>query len=217
MIPYHTPAELRRFSNIGHVVEGILLGAVALVVFAQAFGYFRARRARYILPGILVVAGLFLPAMILVHPTLEIMWAHARVTLADLQQKQHLAMAALLLGSGIAEAYAIRYRQPWLRTVWPVALMVIGILFLIHPQHGAGEAVRVAGMIHRWLGFLCIASGAAFLLEIRLAKQRWTRIVGSVLLLLVAVLLAVYREPPGALEHSDVHAAPRDEFMVHGY
>lgn len=201
MIPYHTPAELRQFSNLGHLVEGILLGAVALFALAQAFGHLRTGRARYLFPGLLVTAGLFLPAMLLVHPTLKIMWAHARITLADLQQKQHFAMALLLLGSGIAEVFAVRRRRG-LRAVWPIALMVIGVLFLVHPQHGTDEAMRVAGLIHRWLGLLCIASGATLLLGLRREKYRWPRIVAPVLLLIAAALLIVYREPPGAYEHA---------------
>lgn len=204
MTPYHTAAELRQFSNLGHVVEGILLGAVALVALAQAFGYRRTGRARYLLPGLLVTAGLFLPAMLLVHPTLEIMWAHARIALIDLQQKQHFAMALLLLGSGVAETFAVRGRQHGLRTVWPIALMVIGVLFLIHPQHGTDAAMRVAGLIHRWLGLLCIASGAMLLLGLRRVKQRWPRILAPVLLLIAAALLIVYREPPGAYEHAPI-------------
>lgn len=208
MIPYHTPAELRQFSNLGHVVEGVLLGAVALVALAQAFGYFSTGRARYVLPGLLIAAGLFLPAMLLAHPTLEVMWAHAKITLADLQQKQHFAMALLLLGSGVAEVLAIRRSRPWLRMVWPIALMVIGVLFLVHPQHGTDEAMRMAGLIHRWLGLLCIAAGAMFLLGLRRVKQRWPRIIAPALLLSAAALLIVYREPPGAYEHSTPSAHP---------
>lgn len=173
MIPYHTPAELRQFSNLGHVVEGILIGAVALVALAQAFGYFRTGRARYVLPGLLIAGGLFLPAMLLVHPTFEVMWAHAKIALADLQQRQHFAMALLLLGSGVAETFTIQRRRPWFPVVWPIALMMIGTLFLVHPQHGTDAAMRVAGLIHRWLGFLCIASGAVLFMGLRVTKQRW--------------------------------------------
>lgn len=215
MIPYHTPAELRQFSNLGHVVEGILLGAAALVGLAQAFGYFRTGRARYVLPGLLVAAGLFLPAMLLVHPTLEVMWAHARITLADLQQKQHFTMALLLLGSGVAEAFAIQRTRPWLRAVWPIALILIGVLFLVHPQHGTDEAMRIAGLIHRWLGLLCIAAGAILLLSLDMAKKRWPRVVASVLLLVAAVLLVVYREPPGAYENLSAHTKSSSEGTGH--
>lgn len=62
MIPMHPPAELRFLSNFGHVVEGILLGSVAVVALAQAFGRLRTGRSRYLWPGLLIAAGLFLPS-----------------------------------------------------------------------------------------------------------------------------------------------------------
>ena len=97
---------------------------------------FHTGRSRYFWPGLLIATGLFLPALMLIHPTLAIMRAHAMVILADMQQQRHLAMALLLLGAGVAEAVAIRRPSRMLRTIWPLSLASIGMLFLLHPQHG---------------------------------------------------------------------------------
>lgn len=212
MNPFHTPAELRDLSNLGHIVEGVLLAAVAVLALAQAFGHLQKGRARYLWPGLLMMAGLFLPALIFTHPTLEIMLAHASAILSDRQQQQHLAIAVLLFSSGIAEALAIRRSAPTLRAVWPITLVATGVLFLLHPQHGTGDAVLMATRIHRWLGVACIASGVIRAIELRFnARARWARATWPLLLLLAATLLAIYREPPGAFEPptaSPTHSIP---------
>lgn len=90
---------------------------------------------------------------------------------------------------------------------------MIGVLFLLHPQHGTGEAVQMATRIHNWLGIACIASGAVRGLMIRAPRRhRWARVAWPLLLLSAAVLLLFYREPPGAYErdsHSTVEQPPR--------
>lgn len=113
----HPPGELRFLSNLGHVIEGLLLGSVAVVALTQAFGRLHTGRARYLWPGLLIAAGLFLPSLMLIHPTLAIMRAHATVILADPQQQQHLVMALLLHCGGVAEALAIRRMTPAWRIV----------------------------------------------------------------------------------------------------
>lgn len=200
-IPFHTPEELRLLSNIGHTVEGLLLGTVALIAFAQAIGFFPTTRMRYLWPGVLVLAGLFLPSFVFIHPTLEIMIAHVRIILADQQQQQHLVMALLLLLSGISEVLAIRRHAPRFHRLRPAALFVTGVLFIIHPQHGSGEAVHMATSIHRWLGSMSIASGISRAIEVRAAADaRWSRIAWPLFLLVTAIFLLIYREPPGAFE-----------------
>lgn len=201
MTTYHTAAELRHLSNVGHVVEGLLLAGVAMLALAQAFGHLQTGRARYLWPALLLAAGLFLPALIFTHPTLAIMRAHLSVIVGDPQQRQHLFMAAVLLCSGIAEVVAIHRDKPALRMVWPIALVAIGVLFLLHPQHGTGDAVRLATTIHQWVGSISIASGIIRAIDLRFAaRARWSRVTWPILLLVAAILLAIYREPPGAYE-----------------
>jgi hypothetical protein len=141
--------------------------------------------------------------------------ASLRFVMADPQQRQHFFMALLLLLAGIAETSqrlgggeAIPFAF-----VWPGSLALIGILFLVHTQHGSHEAVSWAMRVHRYLGSVLIAAGLARLGQlVWLPMASWLAFVWPVLLLLAAILLVSYREPKGAYEEH----APHREGPHHG-
>lgn len=205
MEPLHSPEEMRFLSNLGHWIEGGILGTVAIVALLEALGYLAGDRSRFLWPGFVLLAGVVLLAYMFLHHGLGRVGASWRFVTGDPQQRQHFFMAVLLLVAGAAE---LVHRMPsasgsvW-GFVWPGALLVIGILFTVHTQHGTQAAVTWAARVHRYLGLLLIAGGAARAAQVvGVAKVGWLAFAWPLLLLVSAVLLLAYREPKGAYESS---------------
>ena len=157
----HTPEEMRVLSNIGHWIEGGILAIVGFLALLEASGYFHGDGWAYAWPAFLLLAGLVLPAYMLLHHGLDRVKVSWRFVMEDPQQRQHFLMAVLLLVAGLAEmSQRLRGGGTLLfGLVWPIALGVIGGLFLVHTQHGTHEAVSWAMRVHRYLGVVLIAAG----------------------------------------------------------
>jgi hypothetical protein len=96
----HSPEEMRRFSNIGHWVEGaIISGAGGLMLWEALSGEARAEKAASsMLAGGGLLLGLGLVAGSLEHGGPRTFFR------ADHQQREHLQMAGLLTaGVSLAE------------------------------------------------------------------------------------------------------------------
>ncbi|MCI0396626.1 MAG: hypothetical protein L0332_00620 [Chloroflexi bacterium] len=193
------------YSNFAHIVVGLLLGAVALLAALEAFGLVRGGW-RYLWPGLLVGAGLFVPLFIL--------WAARRYRrplaqlLADHQQQQHFLLSGLLFAGGLAEFLSLAGVLPFLLAlVMPLALILIGLLFIVHEQHGTAGAVARAVLAHRLLGGTLVLAGLARAVAVVLRGT--DNLVWVVLLMAAAAQLLAYREPEGAYmadpEHSGHH------------
>ena len=200
MSPQDLAAAQRRLSNVGHWAEGGLFAAVGLIALLQALGW-TGGAARYASPVLLILAGVFLPVLLFGHSHGTA--GHSREIARDPQQRQHLVMAALILVAGIAE---LALAAGWLAMrpviyVWPAALVVIGIMFMLHTQHGDHAAMARAVRFHRLLGAAIVLAGGA-----SAAQRAAGDLTGALafaaplLLLVVAGLLVTYREPSGAYE-----------------
>lgn len=199
----HTPEEMQFLSNLGHWIEGGILGSVALIALLQAVGFLRSERAAYLWPSLIFAAGLFLPPYMLLHHGLDKLGLVWNITMEDPQQRQHFVMAVLLLIAGLSEVLVTRgiFQFKGWKLIWPSVLITIGILFLIHTQHGTEQAVTWAVTVHQYLGVLLIASGAFRAAEVLWAeKLRWLRFPWGILLLICAILLLSYHEPEGVFE-----------------
>ena len=187
----HPPDELRRASDLGHRIEGILLLVVA--VLAIAGNVFAIVWASTAWPVPVVTAGLLL--LIAIYPRHPVGdWS---LIWGEPQQRQHTMIAVALVAGGIA--VLLKPRLPGLGVVWPGALVLAGILFLTHAQRGTGEAVRKAVRRHRILGATLILAGLIA------ASAVWTSNAAlaelwPVVLLVAALQLLLYREPAGAYE-----------------
>jgi hypothetical protein len=190
----------RRLSNVGHWVEGglfLLLGALALL---QTTGTISGG-ARYAAPVLLVAAGAFLPIFLLGHGHNHGGGDHRKQLLADPQQRQHLVMAGLLFVSGLTE---LALAAGWvsiagLAYVWPASLVIIGVMFMLHTQHGDHAAMAKAIRFHRILGTAIALAGITRGVQIATRTFDGPLAYASPLLLLVvAALLVTYREPEGA-------------------
>jgi hypothetical protein len=210
--PFHTADEMRGLSNLAHVVEGVVLAIAALIALAEAAGRLRGERGRIAWPAIILFAGVLLLGYLLIpHHGLANARAQWGFVFGVPQQHQHLILAALIVIGGGAELLSRRGRlRGWAWSlIWPATAATAGILFGAHPQHGTSEAIARALMLHRWIGTLLIVTGAIRTVEVLGATQaRWAKYAWPVTLLASAVLLAIYREPPGAYEpHTPAHGA----------
>lgn len=187
----HTPEEMRWASNLGHVTEGVLLGTVGVLALLAGLGL--AAWAAVAWPVLLLVAGLLL--LLIMYPTHP--FADWHLIWRDAQQRQHTLLATGAAVAGAAEL--ARPAVPALGYVWPAIAVGMGILFLIHEQHGTGEAVLRAVWQHRLLGALMVAAGALRFVDLLTPAPPWAAL-WPVALLVAAALLFVYREPPGAYE-----------------
>lgn len=195
MAPLHTPQELVQLSNAAHVAEGIVLAIIGILVIAQGFGFLQKAWRRYLVPTVALAASLLLAAFLFVDHLTELPRAWHWIT-TDMQQQQHLLIAVILFIASMAALVSIKFKQKWLGAALPVAFAAIGVVFLIHPQHGTGsEAVR-ALLIHRVAGTSLILAGLA--LAGTMFWSRWrkvTAVIAGALLIVSAGLFVSYREP----------------------
>lgn len=204
-IPGLTAEHLRESSNLAHTVEGVLLLAAAAIAGAQALGKFRGGWREFVWPMLLVSAGVFLLLYLPTHHGIAAIPVVLRYTMTDAQQRQHFLLATLAVVGGVG-AYVARRREirggstSWHALLFSSALAAIGLLFLLHPQHGTSEAVVRARTLHVVIGALFIASGTAHALATRRPASRALSLVWPLILASTALALMLYREPPGAYE-----------------
>lgn len=202
MSPFHSPSELRDLSTLTHWVFGYVLLLATILAALQVTGVVKSRRFAYAWPALVVAAGGIVVPYLLVHHGLDNVGRTWRYMRADPQQTQHLVMGVLLIAAGVTEVIrTARSSAPrWVDFGWPVVLVVIGYMFLVHPQHGMPEAMRAAARFHRVLGTSLVFAGllrgfGVFRESMRLVTAAWL-----VPLLVASLLLVTYREPPGAYE-----------------
>jgi hypothetical protein len=198
----HTPEEMRRIVNMAHVVEGLVIGAAAIAMIAEVRA--ASRNARLVWPGIMVAAGLgLLLFLVIPHHGLSLATAQWSFIAGDPQQRQHVVIAVVLAMAGVVEVQRRRGRLPrqaW-GFAWPAALAAIGVLFLVHQQHGTADAVATAVRVHRYLGAtFMVASVLSAVTASRPRPSRWITLATAATLLATASLLIAYREPQGAYE-----------------
>lgn len=202
---FHTAEELQFLSNLGHWVEGGILAVVAVIAFLQAINYSKLAQKKYLWPGLVLFAGIFLWIFIVVLQPFYHGWANTLTAwgfiLKDTQERQHLIMATLLILGGWAE---LKYRKNpdshgYLQSAWPVILAAIGVMFILHPQHGTNEAMAKAHMFHQYLGFVFISAGVLKKVETK-SQKRWLKFAWIIPLAIAAIMLMSYREPEGAYQ-----------------
>jgi hypothetical protein len=196
-----TPEQLQFISNIGHTIEGVLFAIVALIALLQALGYAKWKGAQYMWPSLIVVAGVFLPAYILLQRGFDQIGISWNPVINDPQQRQHIFMAMLLVIAGASEimvrAKTVQGRL-W-KFVAPGSLLAIGVTLLFHTQYGTPEAVAEAMRKHHYQGasviLVAVLRAADILWRPRL---KWLAYPWIIALFIAAALLISYREPYGA-------------------
>ncbi|HZQ08830.1 MAG TPA: hypothetical protein VFD70_19765 [Anaerolineae bacterium] len=138
-------AQARQLSNLGHIAEGALFGALGLVALLQTLGFIGSALL-FLTPLLMIAAGITIPVILFGHSHEgQDAAAHRRAVLADPQQRQHISMAGLVLLSGLAEIGRLAgILPPLFGYVWPLALAIIGVMFMRHTQHGNHAAMSQA-------------------------------------------------------------------------
>ncbi len=193
-MPLHTPQELVQLSNAAHIAEGIVLILIAALIVAQGFGYLQKGWQRYLVPGVALLASLILAGFLFIDHYNELPRAWHWV-MTDMQQQQHFWIGVILGVASIAAIIGIKLKQKWLDLALPVAFAAIGILFLVHPQHGTDAEAARGLLIHRIVGTSLIiagltAAGSFFF-------KQWRKVlavVTGIALIVSAGGLMMYRE-----------------------
>lgn len=189
----HSPEERRLLSNIGHRVEGGLLGvtsALALLDAARPDLDWPGRWSPRVAAGAGLVLGGGILAGTLHHGGPRRYLAHEH------QDLEHLRMAAVIATGGLIESAG---HERIVGLGGAGALGTIGAMFLRHEQHGTGEALAKSISVHRRLGRSLIAAGLAKAAHSLRARGPW-QFAWPMAGLVVATQLIVYREPGGAYE-----------------
>lgn len=204
---WHTLEEWRLILDWVHWIEGAVFVLAALVILAQTVGYLSGSRLRYLWPGLVLFAGMGLLGVLLLPHHREVparmQWAFV---IGDPQQRQHLVLGILIIIAGAVELLlrAGRLRTPTWQVAWPAALIIIGVLSIVHVQHGPHDAVARALLFHRLLGVLLIATGLLRVGDVASGSTiRWLSFSWGLTLLAAGVILIVYREPE--LPHGEQH------------
>lgn len=197
----HSPEQLRFLSNLAHWIEGALLSTVAILMFIERMGIVKSPRFRLLWPAILLTAGIFLPLFMLTHHGLGMLHESFHIVTQDSQQFQHLMMALLLMTAGLTRVLFLKgiLKNLFWDLVRPICFFTIGLMFLMHTQHGTVDAVSWAVTVHKYLGALIMLSSLLQVAAITYYPQGKTAaIAGAVLLLSSGLFLLSYSEPPGA-------------------
>ena len=101
-----TPEELQWVSNLAHWIEGGMFATVAVIAFLQALGYARSHGVQYLWPALVLAAGVFLPAYILLQRGLSGIGITWSLVISDPQQREHFLMALLLVSWVITDTGA---------------------------------------------------------------------------------------------------------------
>ena len=192
----HTPEEMRRLSNLAHIIEGALLAIVGLLALLVNLSTFQWASIAW--PILIFIAGIMLLFLLYpLHPASE--W---RLIWHDAQQRQHTIIAVAVAVAGVAQLLSSSI--PGLSYVWPIAIIITGGLFLFHAQHGTSDAAARAVRQHRILGSTLIIAGLLNFFEV-VSGARFAAILWPMVLLIAAVQLLLYREPEGAYEGREEH------------
>ena len=185
------------YSEFNHHLAGVFLLLIGLSELRQALGWPLLAWTRFLLPGALVVAGLFL----LIWSDHD-SWPIGSMTFAqtffgsDPEVLQHKIYGVLALGVGTIESLR---RLGWFaHAVWTVPLplfAVVGGVMLFGHSHGDHPAAHKIALHHFLMGTMAITAGSSKLIsgwrQRQLATERsyWELIWASLVLVIGAQLL----------------------------
>lgn len=212
----HTPEEFRMLSSTAHWMAGYIFIGVVIVAFLQSLGFFKTKT--YLWPLLVAFAGLiFIPFTLMHHGVSELplVW---KVLQLDPQQRQHFIMFNLLSFAGIIELFLSlkKIKGNLWHFIWPGVLLVIGYMFLTHPQHGTTQSLTYTMPFHTTLGTILIITGVLKAFELRWAKKyKWIAYGWIIFLFVASIMLISYNEPEGSYRMDSSQPAQNQGKMEH--
>ena len=177
-----------------HEIFGSAVLVFVLVMLAKEAGLLRSRALAYFLPAGLLGLGLF----VFLDPILF----HGGGFGAE--GVQHQVQGVLIMAVGVVELLRARgrLRGRIFGAVLPLGLMGVGLLFVLHSQHGGGAMAPQLAQ-HRVLGTTILLSGLVKGADnLKLAKGNWAAVGWLLLMLVAAAALLFYAEGGGASERA---------------
>lgn len=199
----HTPEEFRYLSSLGHWIAGYIFLGVAIVALLQALGIFKSQR--YLWPLLVVIAGIIFIPYSIFHHGFEKLGLVLKVYELDPQQRQHITMFILLFVAGVVELLLSfkKLKGNYWHFFWPGVMLIIGYMFLTHPQHGTVEARAYAVPFHTTLGIVLLITGALKAIEVIWSqKYKWVTYGWILFLFIASIMLISYNEPEGVYERN---------------
>ena len=181
-----------------HRIGGAVIVVVVVLVLTHGTGVLRLRWIPYLVPLLLVAYGLesFLDT-----------WIHGSAAPANYaaETTQHVIQGIAVLAAGVVEGlllYGTINHRLW-GLALPVALAVIGVVFLVHAQQDAGVPPLVLAVQHRVFALTLFVTALAKALA--LVPGDGTRVFSTAWLLpllLFGLELMVYTEGSGSTSHA---------------
>lgn len=184
-----------------HKLFAVALLVVVLPALLHAVEVLHGRWPAFLIPAALLLVG----AMLFLDPWLF----HGGDFGAE--GVQHQVQGAVLAGAGVVEWFRARgkLRGRFWGSLLPLTIMAVGVLFVMHTQHGGHGAAAACQLIqHRFLGATLIGAGVVKLLaSFGWTRGNWAEAGWLLLLSLVGVQLLLYSEslPSAAPMASPTH------------
>lgn len=169
-----------------HKLAGALILVSAALLLAKEAALLPQRAAGFILPAAVIGMGLFL--------VLDPIVFHGGDFGAE--GRQHQVQGAIAIGVGLVEVLrALGKLQDRVSGVLlPAAIVLVGLLFVLHSQHGGGD-MRSQLVQHRILGSTLMLAGLVLGADrLRLARGNWASVGWLLLLLVVSIEFFLYVE-----------------------
>lgn len=169
-----------------HQIAGAGLVAFALLLLAKSLGRVTGAWVGHVLPVSLLVLGLFL--------VLDPIVFHGGTFGAE--GTQHQIQGGVLIVVAAVELGRARKRlthRAW-GALLPAAILVVGVMFLLHSQHSGGDMLLQVTQ-HRILGATLVLTGIVQAIDnLGLARGNWAAAGWPLLVLAVSLQLFLYVE-----------------------
>lgn len=176
-----------------HELTAAIVLAIIAPLLAREAGLLRGTWTNYIVPAGAAALGAFL----ILDP---IVFHGGSFGTEGVQHQLQGAVALGVAAVEFARAGAKLHRRAW-GLALPVGLVVLGMVFALHSQHGTG-ALRAQLALHRVLGATIILMAIVKAVEVMgWAKGNWARVGWLLLGVSIALQLVLYAEDPAAGSH----------------
>ena len=138
----------------------------------------------------------------MLHHGIEKLGLVWKVIELDPQQRQHFIMFNLLFIAGVIELLLSlkKIQNKLWQFIWPGVIIVVGFMFLFHPQHGTAQAMAYSVPYHHILGTILLLTGGFRTLNAIFKRNKFFSYAWLVFLLITSIMLIIYNEPEGVYQ-----------------